>query len=672
MYELGKDQKNALQGINEFIESKDDVFVLSGGAGTGKTSILSVMMDENAERGFSLLAPTGRAAAVINQKTKVEAYTIHSFIYELQYITPFDEKNADDTAQKSFFSLRENDLPRGEIIIVDEASMISNRTQKNENLIFGTGNLLRDLISYVRFDRGQKIIFVGDAYQLPPVGDNKSVAMLAPLLASIYKLEVRSAMLLKVYRQTHESSVLSFANAIRNNISTDNYSQLALPSSQSTRKISSTALVDDFVIKHKEDEGENICIAYSNKLVCEYNSQIRRKLFPCIDEPIMPQDRLMCVRNYNFNDALIFNGEMFSIISIDSPVETKKCFLKTKTSNQSYNFSFVDVSVQMASDRTKIYKLKLNISLLDSFSPQLSGEEYKALYINSIIEIKRNKGNEFIPECEVYEALRQDAYYNAMHVKYAYAITCHKSQGGQWDNVYVDFQLQNCATEASSRWAYTAVSRSSQMLSCVNLPEYNTFSKILFSNIESINKKSGVYFVLQNTDDVANQLKQFLDNIMPSEYTYTINERPYLCMVDFCVGNQNARFNFYYNGKGEMKDPACPKPTKYTDIILKLLMQNDKNNKTTEDKFIYRSEISSLNSLYDKILSLSQLCIVGIKENSDSYYVDYQFSEMDESSFIRFYFNAKGFVSRCTPYSPKGKDDLEVKNIVDVLKKYLS
>jgi len=672
MYDLGQDQKEALQGINKFIESQDHVFVLSGGAGTGKTSILSVMMSENYEEEFSLLAPTGRAAAIISEKTKIEAYTIHSFIYELQYITPFDEKNANDTPQKSFFSLRKNELSEGEIIIVDEASMISNRGQKNENLVFGTGNLLRDLISFVKFDKGQKIIFVGDAYQLPPVGDNKSVAMIAPLLASTYNLKVKSANLTKVYRQSEDSSVLCFANAIRSNIAKDNYSQLCLPTSKSTKKLSGNALVDDFVVKHKQNKDENICIAYSNKRVCEYNSLIRRKLFPDIHKEIMPHDRLMCVRNYSFNDALLFNGEMFTIISVDSPVETKKCFLKSKTSNQAYTFSFVDVSIQMISDKTKKYKLKLNITLLNSSSPQLSGEQYKALYVNSIIEIKRNNGNSYISEIEVYEALQYDAYYNAMQVKYAYAITCHKSQGGQWNNVYVDFQLQNCATEASSRWAYTAVSRSSQMLCCVNLPEYDTFSKILFSPTETVNKKSSVYFVLQNTKNVASQLKQFLDNIIPSEYTYTISERPYLCMVDFCVGNQSTRFNFYYNGKGEMKTPACHKPTTYSNTIMEFLMQKVKNNKSSGKNFRYLSEISSLNNLYNKIEGISQLSIIGIKENIDSYYVDYMFLDMLGASFIRFHFNAKGFVSKCTPYSPKGETDTVVNNIIDVLKKYMS
>jgi exodeoxyribonuclease-5 len=447
------DQEELIRRMAVFFsdETKKKCFVLKGYAGTGKTSFIRSLVKTLPASGyrFSLLAPTGRAAKVISDYTEVPAYTIHKAIYE---ITPVKGGNLK-------VHLGKNEKEKT-VFIVDEASMISAGDDKS--LLRGR-NLLDDLMSFAFGANNCCIIFIGDTAQLPPVGEILSPALDEDFLERSYRLKVHSVELKEVVRQAEASGILMNATALRILIG-KSAAEPVLKSEgfSDVRRINGEMLQDKLgELYSSSSNNETIIVCRSNRQANRYNNYIRSRLLGH-EDAISAGDRLMAVKNNYFwleEDSFtgfIANGDILQVKRIQK-IEKK------------FEFTFADATVSFPDYPGEgDLEVKLLLDTLSSESPALGQEDQKKLF-EAIYGSFDRKLKAAVRLRKTY----QDPYFNALQVKFSYAVTCHKAQGGQWPNVFVDsgFMSEAMYNTEYLRWLYTAVTRATRELMFVNMEE---------------------------------------------------------------------------------------------------------------------------------------------------------------------------------------------------------
>ncbi len=448
-FETTGGQRILLTKLSEFILGKnsDQIFVIKGYAGTGKTTVVrSLVQSLPAVNGkTSLLAPTGRAAKVLSNYTKKQAYTIHKKIY-------FRKATADGGVG---FQLQQN-LHHDTIFIVDEASMISNSGGLSD-----AGSLLDDLISYVFNGTNCKLIFIGDTAQLPPVGLDMSPALDIEFLKASYYFPVDSFELTEVVRQTQDSGILTNATIIRNQIKDgeNDKPQFHLNNFKDIIRLGGDELEDalnDAYNKYGAEDAMVIC--RSNKRANIFNQQIRARI-RWQENELSSGDYMMVVRNNYFwlpeesKAGFIANGDIIQLTSVGKIQEM-------------HGFRFADVRMRMIDypDEPEL-ETRLLLDTIMSDAPALSQEDNKKLYIcvsgdYSDVADRRMR----------LKKVKEDKFFNALQVKFAYAVTCHKAQGGQWPCVFVEqgYLTDDMINTEYLRWLYTAVSRATEKLYLVN------------------------------------------------------------------------------------------------------------------------------------------------------------------------------------------------------------
>lgn len=445
-----KSQKDTLQHIAEFICSeKIKIYILKGYAGTGKTSLISsIVQSLNSFKLKSvLLAPTGRAAKVISSYTKRKATTIHKKIYRLQSIA----------SENSKFLLNQN-LHTNTVFIVDEASMISSTVY--ENSMFGTGSLLDDLIDFVEQGRNCKLLIVGDEAQLPPIGYSNSPALEIINYVSYHDDEIHASQLTDIVRQSEESGILFNATIIRNliNKNTPVLPQLHTKLYPDIIRLNGAELIEELTSSYDNVGIENtIVITRSNKRANKYNEGIRRAVL-WKEEEISIGDQLMIVKNNYFGldeyDEIDFiaNGDIAQINRISRYEEL-------------HNLRFVQVSLSFPDYNNMDFDCRIILDTLHTETPALNQEQNKELFYSVAADYAdvRNKRDR-------YQKIKSDPFFNALQVKFAYAITCHKAQGGQWDHVYIDlgYLPEETLDIESMKWLYTAITRAKNKVYLVN------------------------------------------------------------------------------------------------------------------------------------------------------------------------------------------------------------
>ena len=449
-------QEKTLELIADFIISGDDkkIFLLCGYAGTGKTTLVSALVRtmEQLGRKTVLLAPTGRAAKVFSTYSGKSAYTIHKWIYR--------QKSILDASQ---FSLMENRAVNT-LFIVDEASMISNAGVSN----FGSGALLDDLVEFVYSGNGCSLLLLGDMAQLPPVGEELSPALSEDYLRSMF-LDVTAVELTQVMRQLDGSGILYNATNLREIVCNGDSS--SLPKIKFDGFTDVCRVQGDELIEAIEssygDAGMNdtIILCRSNKRANIYNEGIRRRIL-YREEELNRGDLLMVVKNnYYWREVLgredksllekldfIANGDMAEVIRVGGVEEM-------------YGFRFADVTLSLVDYEDCEIDVKIMLDTLVSESPSLTKEENERLF-NAVWE----DYPEIRSKRKRMEQVRNNPYYNAIQVKYGYAVTCHKAQGGQWRRVFLDqgFVSPEMLGTDYYRWLYTAFTRASEKLYLVN------------------------------------------------------------------------------------------------------------------------------------------------------------------------------------------------------------
>jgi exodeoxyribonuclease-5 len=431
--------------MSEFIFKKEthSLFLLKGYAGTGKTTTISTLVNSlwKAHKKAVLLAPTGRAAKVISGYSKKQAFTIHKKIY-------FPKKQSNGSVD---FVLQTNKHSET-LFIVDEASMIPDTRQHGK--LFETGSLLDDLMSYVYSGKNCKLVFIGDTAQLPPVKLTISPALEATTLELDYNKIVTEIELDEVMRQHENSGILSNATHLRSAIqqASSNF-QFDVNFPDIIRLEDGYDIEDALVTAYDTNGVENTAfVVRSNKRANQYNEQIRIKIRGQENE-ISTGDFIMVVKNnyYWLKDSseagFIANGDICEVMRIASIKEL-------------YGFKFAEVEVRMIDyPAMKPFETVLLLDTLTSESPSLTYEESSRLYE----AVKEDYAHE--TKYKQFMSVKKNAYFNALQVKFSYAMTCHKSQGGQWDTVFIEQPyLPEGISTAYLRWLYTAVTRAQEKL----------------------------------------------------------------------------------------------------------------------------------------------------------------------------------------------------------------
>ena len=451
-------QDALLRKIAEFVSSDDsDILVVNGYAGTGKTTAVSAVIEtmKEFETKCVLLAPTGRAAKVLSSYAGQPAYTIHKRIYRQKSV------GGDGFGQFSLFPNKDKEV----LFVVDEVSLIGiDAGQQQSTAAFGTGNLLDDLISHVRAGVDCKMILIGDSAQLPPVGLDASPALMKDYMSMHGGVEW--AELTTVVRQQQESGILYNATKIRQLQQDLEYGpgvmdlcdlELEVEGFDDVERITGGDLIEKISDAYAEyGEDETVILCRSNKRAIKYNLGIRSTV-QYKDERLVRDDKLMIVKNcYQFLDGVegmdyIANGDIAKLQKISKFEER-------------YGLHFAEARISFPDYDDQEIVAKVILDTLDSESASLTYEQSNALYqgVNedySHITTKKKR----------YEAVREDKYYNALQLKYANAITCHKSQGGQWKCVFIDNAFwQEELTVDDLKWLYTAITRATEKVYLVN------------------------------------------------------------------------------------------------------------------------------------------------------------------------------------------------------------
>ncbi len=435
-----------LKKISQFIlsENQDEVFVLKGYAGTGKTTLLSNLVNQLplVNKKYVMLAPTGRAAKVISNYAKQPAFTIHKKIYY-----PKKDKNSGMA-----FTMQAN-KHKNTIFIVDESSMISDNV--TDATMYTHGSLLDDLLYYVYSGQNCKLIIVGDTAQLPPVGMDESPALNENKLALNYHMKVDFIELTEVMRQEEDSGILYNATELREQLQQEFYDFFEFdvkPFKDIVRLQDGYETLDAIHDAYsKKGSEETIFIVRSNKRANQYNQQIRTRILDNESE-ISAGDYIMVVKNNYFwlkdskTTDFIANGDILEILQIYKHHEL-------------YGFRFASVKVRMIDYPDMLpFDTIVLLDTLHSESASLTYEESNKLYQEVLLDYQDE-----ITAFRRMQKVKNNEYFNALQIKFAYAVTCHKSQGGQWDTVFIEQPyLPDGISKDYMRWLYTALTRAKE------------------------------------------------------------------------------------------------------------------------------------------------------------------------------------------------------------------
>jgi exodeoxyribonuclease-5 len=436
------EQDRALESLADFIidTNKDRLFMLRGYAGTGKTTLISTIVKSisNLKMSCVLLAPTGRAAKVISNYSNKQAATIHREIY-------YPKSQGNGGVQ---FTLKQN-KHRNALFVVDEASMIPDVAADNK-MFGGNGSLLDDLIEYVYSGVNCKLMIIGDTAQLPPVKLDVSPALDSQLIEQRYLKEVTEIELDEVKRQSENSGILLNATGIRNHILHQEFDfKFDVENFTDINRLIDGYEIMDAINSAYDFHGheETAIIVRSNKRANLYNQQIRSRILFNENE-LSPGDYLMVVKNnYHWlepsSDAgFIANGDIVEVLEIFG-------------FKNIYGFHFAEVKVRMVDyPKMKEFETVLLMDTLTSETPSLTYDESNKLYQEVRMDYLK------LPKYKQYKEIKENPFFNALQVKFSYAITCHKSQGGQWENVIVEQPyLPEGPNKGYLRWLYTAITR---------------------------------------------------------------------------------------------------------------------------------------------------------------------------------------------------------------------
>lgn len=673
--ELTTQQYKVFEQIKTFLNSDASVFILRGYAGTGKTTMVKVIADYiEQSRQLVMMAPTGRAARVLTKKTGYEAVTIHKAIYNMSHVVTKKVKDVAESEFKFIFPIHQSVMEGNIVAIVDEASMVCSRKIEHELFMFGTDNLMEDLLTFIRPNFGGKVIFVGDPAQLPPIGEPVSNALRSEYFEE-KGLKVIEAELTEVLRQKGDSVILKNAMMIRDLLKKDKRNQLIFEEQKDDVEMIPPEQFLDKFLNYRKTSGrhDSVIICYSNKSASRYNRDIRKALYG-ENVPIRENDILLITQNnYRLN---CMNGEFVPVLSIgerkqqSAPVYAQ---IGGKKQHIVITLNFIQVTVPNG-DGFPMQCMLLE-DLLTSDKATISIDEHRALYINFCMRNpKLKQGTEAFTK-----ALLNDEYYNAIRAKYGYAVTGHKCQGGEWGKVFVDYTNRTGLDDDSLRWAYTATTRAQNTLYVVNLPHITPFSKFRIAPIQKcknidpecriLNEVPPTPFHDENVDNGIRAKYHCIEKNM--EYTpykiISIQSLPYLEIYNIRTPDGVDRYELFYKAGNIFQPAKAASPNQHTRLIEMLL--NDERGMSYKYEYIPSDE--SHRKLLDLIRSACDTIsvqITNVVEHAEYFSTIYYMRTSETFSYIKVYVNSNGFITYAKPMSLKGNDDRELCEIIEIIK----
>lgn len=690
--EYRKQQQEALEAIREFLRGDVSVFVLKGYAGTGKTTLIKPIIELATEnkRVSQLMAPTGRAAKILSDKTGYQATTIHKGIYELSGMEAVEGDEKEESRIQYRFPIRRLDgnrkpgscvNPEESLMIIDESSMISSKKANDDLFVFGTGVLLDDVLTYARIEDGGKIIFVGDPAQLPPVGDSNSFALDERYLTE-RGIKTSYYELTDVIRQGSDSTILSNSIKLRDLIQSGERTELILDRKEGEVEDIDIAEIATKYVDHSPAPSlyGPVIICYANRTASAYNSQIRQRYFNGREGSIQRGDRLIIVgNNYSSDDRAILNGEFAEVEDFSDEIEKQTGFVYVSDGSEdkkrvSFELSFRDATLRF--EDGSVIRRKILDSLLNSSQPNITYQEQCALMSNFNIRHKGLKPN----SSEYVHALMEDPYYNAIRAKYGYALTCHKAQGGEWDTTFVDFSGRIGLSKDCLRWSYTAATRASRKMYghlLHNIPaikaKVTAITPVANMPMEFFPACECVPTGPFNYDEQGASLKalywQAVDKLEGTAY-HIQNIEHLQYRETYAISNADGdtyRFDAIYNKAGMIRPFVSASAGEASSDVLKLI-----NCRETYDyAYSYAPSNARLQELFTKIKSACDdagIKIVNAVEHLNNYKVLYYLMTEESCSYLDICINKFGQVTYISPRVYEGKEDSKLPKLVDAIK----
>ena len=676
---LTTQQKRVFDQIKAFMNSDASVFILRGYAGTGKTTMVKVVADYIAQsREVLLMAPTGRAARVLSRKTRYEASTIHKAIYSRACVVSKKVKDIAESEFKFVFPICQDDHGGHAVAIVDEASMVCSRKIEHELFVFGTDNLLEDLLTFIRPAYGGKVIFVGDPAQLPPVGEPISNALRADYFVE-RGIQVVEGELTEVLRQKGDSIILKNAMMIRDLLEKDKRNHLVFEEKEGdVESIPPSEFLNKYLeYRKKSGTHDSVVICYSNRAASRYNRDIRLFLYSG-DVPIRENDILLITQN-NYRLGRM-NGEFVPVLAVGARTQQSApvyAQIGGERKRIVININFIQVTVPDANGNPMTCMLIED--LLTSDKATISIDENRALYINFCMRNPHLKqGSE-----EFGQALMSDAYYNAIKAKYGYAVTGHKCQGGEWGKVFVDYTDRTGLDDDSLRWAYTATTRAQKTLYVTNLPHITPFSKFRIDPIQKCKNMDSECRVIEETEPTPFHDAE-KEHFLKAKYNCVVNNmdgtpysvlsvvsKPYLEIYQVQTPDGSERFDIHYKAGGIFLPARATSFNEHT-LSIQLLLNDER---LIPFVFNYRPSDEIHEKLYNMIRSACDglsIQITNVVEHQEDYSVVYYMRTSGTYSYIKVYVNSNGFVTYAKPMSMLGADDNELEALINEIKNHMT
>ena len=665
MQSLTPDQQSALEKLNSFFQSDDHVFLLKGSAGSGKTTLLKTVIDILQQDGkpFELMAPTGRASLILKERTGEEAYTIHKSIYNFNNLEETDEEGRFQFRYK----IKENINSLRTIYFVDEASMVSDVYSEDEFFMLGSGYLMKDFFDFCDpLHKHNKIVFIGDYAQLPPVNMNFSPAFDEKYINDRYGLSVVSCMMNQVVRHEADSGIYANASKIRQAIETGKYNEFSINNKPGeVSKVEMFGLVQEYCrqVNNKPDRNA-IIITHSNKQALVYNQMARKFIFNN-NEHLNIGDLLLITRNNYSYPVEIFNGTIVRLSGTGKTENREIRFFAEKGVLKTVNIVFRDVALEIP---TLQGIETINCKILDRFltdeNAQLDATTQRALYID--FKIRMEKTGVKSGSDDFRKAIRKDPYFNALQCKYGYAVTCHKSQGGEWDKVFVDLDVFiGKHTNTFFRWAYTAVTRSKRQLWHTNSPEFNALNQFIVKPVQKIKPGQVNYYYpedksfqdwrWENLKRLCNEQEILISEDRLNNWQHRISfvRNDETCTLLLWFNNN------FYSGKVDLMNFSN---VEFKDLCLQLSDASLMNEEITfqpKDGFDFQQK---MHDYFQSVCNEADVLVINIVQRqwSDEYYL----KTGTLTASIEFFFDKKHIYTFAQPKSTDGENDTLLKTII--------
>ena len=666
------------------------MFLLKGYAGTGKTFLAGGLTEFLLTQGrmFSLAAPTGRAAKVIAKKTGQSARTIHSLIYDYSDMPEQIEDGDDESATfKMVAKIRHNEDPIDAVAIVDEASLVSNVYSESEFFRSGSGHLLQDLIAHMgstHSGNARKIIFIGDPAQLPPVGMSTSPALDADYLHERFGLDASSYELTEIVRQKADSAVIRNVMPLRDGIVSDRFSSLSFSFDDDVIRLPKDS-VTPLYMKIREGRGPQapIVVTHSNTEATKFNRAIRTVLFPGM-ATVAAGDSVIVAANGFCGPHYVANGEILRIETVETAVERRSVQLLQKVGNSNIsepidvalNFRDVMVALPQSDGDDLILKVKILDDFLHGDDAGLSSAQQRALYVDFL---RRHKHIDRKNERDEFQlALRSDPYFNALRLRFGYAVTCHKAQGGEWSHVIV-----SCATRRNPRssdyfrWLYTAMTRTSSKLYLVDPPEIRLQSAgtgwVTPSPVEPTAPNSSPELDTREgqansdgspADGLSPQVffRQWLQTEVRSRLDGTeieiedIAHHQYREAYFFKRGTEAIRIDIGYKGNWTISGITCPRPGAFAEAVMACLSSLTGQKPGTGESTVARDSAPDrpfLKDFHDRLVpALTQKGINVIDLKEQAWSQRYVLARGADSVTVDIFYNGRNQLTKFMPVNP--------------------